>query len=71
MNYKERRQVKKNIAPIAKKVVALEKNISAGINVEESEAEITRIVNSLSMIEMLALEDYIYSKKLLDNNKKI
>lgn len=58
MNYKERRQVKKNIAPIARKVVALEKNISAGINVEESEAEITRIVNSLRVQASLSQKDY-------------
>ena len=70
MNYKDRRALKKRLAPKAKRIVELENNIRSGINVKESEEEIEQIVNSLSMVEMFAIEDYIYSKNLLDNNKK-
>lgn len=65
MNRADRRQLKKRLAPIAKRIVELEKNIKNNINKEESEAEIEQIMNSLSMIEMMALEDYISSKQLL------
>lgn len=65
MNRADRRQLKKRLAPIAKRIVELEKNIKNNINKEESEAEIEKIMNSLSMIEMMALEDYISSKQLL------
>lgn len=65
MNRADRRQLKKRLVPIAKRIVELEKNIKNNINKEESEAEIESIMNSLSMIEMMALEDYISSKGLL------
>lgn len=65
INRADRRQLKKRLAPIAKRIVELEKNIKNNINKEESEAEIEQIMNSLSMIEMMALEDYISSKQLL------
>ena len=67
MNRDERRKLKRRLAPIAKRIVELEKNIKNNYQREESEQEITDIMNSLSMIEMIALEDYIISKKLLDN----
>ena len=65
MNRADRRQLKKRLAPIAKRIVELEKNIKNNIHKEASEAEIEKIMNSLSMIEMMALEDYISSKQLL------
>lgn len=58
--------MKKRLAPIAKRIVFLEKQIKKGINKEQYEAEISRIMNRLSLIEMIALEDYIASKDLLD-----
>lgn len=67
MNRDERRKLKRRLAPIAKRIVELEKNIKNNYQREDSEQEITDIMNSLSMIEMIALEDYIISKKLLDN----
>lgn len=67
MNRDDRRKLKRRLAPIAKRIVELEKNIKNNYQREESEQEITDIMNSLSMIEMIALEDYIISKKLLDN----
>lgn len=66
MNRQERRRVKKRLAPIARRIVELENNIKNNINKEASEDEMETIIGGLSMIEMLAIEDYICSKKLLD-----
>lgn len=66
MNREERREMKKRLAPIARRVAALEKQIKQGINKDAAEAEITEIVGKLTLVEMMALEDYITSKNLLD-----
>ena len=66
MNRAERRAMKKRLAPIAKRIVFLEKQIQADINKEQCEAEIEMIMNRLTLVEMIALEDYIASKNLLD-----
>lgn len=58
--------MKRRLAPIARRVVALEKQIKQGINKDAAEAEITEIVGKLTLVEMMALEDYIASKNLLD-----
>ena len=58
--------MKKRLAPIARRVAALEKQIKQGINKDAAEAEITEIVGKLTLVEMMALEDYITSKNLLD-----
>lgn len=58
--------MKKRLAPIARRIAQLEKNIKAGINASAAEEEISTIMESLSIMEMMALEDYIVSKKLLD-----
>lgn len=67
MNRDDRRKMKKRLAPIAKRVALLEKQIKSGLNTEAAEAEISEIMDKLSMIEMMALEDYIVSNHLLDN----
>jgi hypothetical protein len=67
MNRDDRRKMKKRLAPIAKRVAFLEKQIKSGLNTEAAEAEISEIMDKLSMIEMMALEDYIVSNHLLDN----
>lgn len=67
MNRQDRRDMKKRLAPTARRIVALEQQIKKGINKEAAEEEISAIMEKLSLIEMLALEDYIYSNKLLDN----
>lgn len=67
MNRNERRTLKKRLAPIARKIAYLENQISKGINKEQNEAEISSIIDSLTMLEMLALEDYVMSKGLLNN----
>ena len=66
MNREERREMKRRLAPIARRVVILEKQIKQGINKDAAEAEITEIVGKLTLVEMMALEDYIASKNLLD-----
>lgn len=66
MNREERRAMKKRLAPIAKRVVFLERQIKQGINKEQCETEIEMIMNRLTLVEMVALEDYIASKNLLD-----
>lgn len=66
MNRDDRRNMKKRLAPIARRVVALEKQIKSGINTAAAEAEISEIMEGLTLMEMMALEDYIMSKKLLD-----
>lgn len=65
MNRQERRDMHQRLKPKIKRIVELEKQIKAGVNREAAETEIGEIMNSLSLIEMLAVEDYIYSKKLL------
>ena len=70
MNRKDRRALDKKLKPTAKRIVELEKKIKAGIDVEKSQEEISFIINHLTMIEMFALEEYIYKKDLLDNKEK-
>jgi hypothetical protein len=67
MNREDRRALKKKLAPLARKIATLENQIKEGINVDKNEAEITSIIESLSLMEMMALQDYIESKGLLNN----
>lgn len=69
MNRKERRDMQKHLKPIIKRVVELEKQIKAGVNKEAAENEIAQIMEKLTLVEMFAIEDYIYNKNLLDNKK--
>lgn len=65
MNREDRRALKKKLAPLAKEIVALEKQIKSGINTQDAEAQIEELVGKLNLVEMMALEDYIASKELL------
>ena len=67
MDRKQRRAMHKRLLPKIKRIVELEKQIKAGIDKETAENEITQIIESCSLLEMFAIEDYIYNKKLLDN----
>lgn len=67
MNREDRRALKKKLAPLARKIATLENQIKKGINVDKNEVEITSIIESLSLMEMMALQDYIESKGLLNN----
>ena len=65
INREERRALKKKIAPIAKEVARLEKNIKNQIEAEQSERRIEEIMEGLTILEMMAVEDYIYSHDLI------
>ena len=68
MNREQRKAMHKRLLPKIKRIVELEKQIKAGINKEAAEDEMTQIIESCTMIEMFAIEDYIYNKNLLDNH---
>ena len=55
----------KKIEKIAKQIVTLEKECDLGKNVKVNMAEIEKIVSTLSIEEMLEVDDYIIRKKLL------
>ena len=67
MNREERRALKKKIAPIAREVARLEKLAKNPAHKEEAEAKIEEIMERISIMEMMAIEDYIMSKGLLSN----
>ena len=69
LNRAQRKAMHKRLKPIAKRIVELEKQIKSGVNKDAAETEIAAIIEKLTMIEMFALEDYIYKKDLLDNKK--
>lgn len=68
MNREQRKAMHKRLMPKIKRIVELEKQIKAGINKSAAEDEMTKIIESCTMIEMFAIEDYIYNKHLLDNH---
>ena len=58
------REHKKNLLKVARKVAKLEQRRIKGENVE---SEIEEIWNKLNIEEMLYIDDFIISKKLLTN----
>lgn len=68
MNRAERRALKKQIAPQAKAIAALEKQARDPEKKAECEAQISSIMESMTLMEMMALQDYIMSKGLLEDN---
>lgn len=69
LNRAQRKAMHKRLKPTIKRIVELEKQIKAGVNKEAAENEISAIMEKLTMVEMFAIEDYIYNKDLLDNKK--
>ena len=67
MNREERRALKKKLAPIARKIAVLEMQAKDPNMKSTCEAQIAELMESLSLIEMIALQDYIESKGLLKN----
>ena len=67
MNREERRALKKKLAPLARKIAILEKQAKDPSMKATYEAQIAELMDSLSLIEMMALQDYIESKGLLKN----
>lgn len=70
MNRDERRALKKKLAPIARKVAYFENMAKDPNKKQEAEAKIAELMDSLSLMEMMAIEDYIMSKGLLKNFSK-
>ena len=68
MNREERRKLKNTVAPIAKEIAKLEIKACNPETRAEAEAEIDEYLSKLSIMEMMAVEDYIMSKGLLKNN---
>ena len=68
MNRAERRALKKQIAPQAKQIATLEKLAHDPEKKAECEAQISTIMESMTLMEMMALQDYIMSKGLLEDN---
>ena len=67
MNRDQRRAMHERLMPKIKRIVELEKQIKAGIDKEAAETEMAQIIESCTMLEMFAIEDYIYNKHLLEN----
>ena len=67
MDREQRRAMHKRLLPKIKRIVELEKQIKAGIDKDTAETEMTQIIESCTMLEMFAIEDYIYNKHLLEN----
>ena len=56
---------KKNIKMIAEEIARLEKSYQSKNNVSESLNKLEQIIQTLSLEDMLAIDDYILEKKLL------
>lgn len=56
---------KKSIKEIAEQVVALEKSIQGKINTKDNINKLNSLCGSLSLEDMLAVDDYIFKEKLL------
>ena len=67
MDREQRRAMHKRLMPKIKRIVELEKQIKAGIDKDAAETEMAQIIESCTMVEMFAIEDYIYNHNLLDN----
>lgn len=55
----------KKIARLAKKIASLEKKLYSGVDTEEVAAEIEELTRSMSVEEMIQVDEYIIDKKLL------
>ena len=58
---KEENEIKR----LAEIIVKLEKNIQSKNNIAESKDNIEQLISTLSLEDMLAIDDYIISKNLL------
>ena len=56
---------KKSIKEIAEQVVTLEKLIQGKVNTKDNINKLNSLCESLSLEDMLAVDDYIFRKKLL------
>ncbi len=51
---------------LAKKIVELESEIRLGKNVQEYQQKIENIISTLSIEDVVYIDDYIFRKKLFD-----
>lgn len=56
---------KGNIKKLAKEIARLEKECQSGNNISDAMRKIEQLTYSLSIEEMLAIDEYILEKKLL------
>lgn len=56
---------KKNIKTIAEQIMELEKQCQSGTNISENLTKMEQLIEGLSLQDMLAIDDYIVSKKFL------
>lgn len=69
MNREERRALKKKIAPQAREIAKWEKIALDNPSLKgRAEYEIAAIMDKMTLMEMMALQDYIMSKGLLEDN---
>ena len=68
LNREQRRALKKKVAPVARYIAMLEKALKEASEEDKKviEEQISSIMDSFTVMEMMAIEDYIASKKLLD-----
>lgn len=64
MNRTDRRKRSKELKKIAQRIRNLEEMIRLGKNVKSNQDEIQKIMNTLSIEDMLEIDEYIMSKTL-------
>lgn len=57
--------MEKRLIRIAKQIVELEKECQLGKNVQENMAKIENIMSTLSLLDILEIDEYIMKKHLL------
>lgn len=57
----------KRIKILAQKIAKAESDMRLGKNVKENQQKTEDIMSNLSVEDMIAIDDYIYSKKYLTN----
>ena len=67
LNHEDRRAMHRRLMPTIKRIVALEKQMQAGTDTDAASTEMSQIIESLTMVEMMAVEDYICKHNLIDN----
>lgn len=60
-------QRNKKLERVANKIIKLERKISLGKNVQETEFEIQKIMDSLTIEDMMFIDDYIMKKQKQKN----
>ena len=57
--------MEKRLIRVAKQIVELEKEGQLGKNVKENQAKIENIMSTLSLLDLLEIDEYIMKKHLL------